>query len=60
MFHADRVGLGTIHERIVDLHATHGARWAPAPLLTTLAEEGRTFRELDAERGETAAVVVPA
>jgi 3-hydroxyacyl-CoA dehydrogenase len=58
MFHADRVGLGTIHQRIVALHREHGDRWAPAPLLTRLAAEGRTFRELDAER--VAAEGVPA
>ena len=60
MFHADRVGLRTIHDRITELHATHGERWAPAPLLATLAEEGRTFRELDAERDEATAATVPA
>ena len=55
MFHADRVGLRTIHERITELHRTHGPRWAPAPLLARLADEGRTFRELDAERDESSA-----
>jgi 3-hydroxyacyl-CoA dehydrogenase len=59
MFHADRVGLRTIHQRIVELHAAHGQRWAPAPLLTRLAEEGRTFRELDAERGDETVVASP-
>ncbi len=27
-----------------------GARWQPAPLLKYLAEQGKTFREFDAER----------
>jgi 3-hydroxyacyl-CoA dehydrogenase len=60
MFHADRVGLRTIHERITELHRTHGPRWAPAPLLAKLADEGRTFRELDAEREEAAPMTVGA
>jgi 3-hydroxyacyl-CoA dehydrogenase len=50
MFYADRVGLRKIHERVAELHREHGARWEPAPLLARLAEEGRTFRELDADR----------
>ncbi len=53
MFYADRVGLREVHERIVELHGAHGPRWAPAPLLATLAREGRTFRELDASRDGT-------
>lgn len=53
MFYADRVGLREIHERIMDLRRMHGPRWAPAPLLATLASEGRTFRELDASRDDT-------
>jgi 3-hydroxyacyl-CoA dehydrogenase len=60
MFHADRVGLRAIHARIRELHATHGARWTPAPLLARLAEEGSTFRELDAERDDAAAVTAQA
>ena len=60
MFHADRVGLRQIHERISAFHRELGPRWAPAPLLVRLAREGRTFRELDAERAERAAVPTPA
>jgi 3-hydroxyacyl-CoA dehydrogenase len=60
MFHADRVGLRAIYDRIVELQATHGTRWAPAPLLAQLAEDGRTFRELDAERGKEPIVAAPA
>jgi 3-hydroxyacyl-CoA dehydrogenase len=47
MFHADRVGLQRIYQRVVELHREHGARWEPAPLLKRLAETGQTFRELD-------------
>ncbi len=60
MFYADRVGLRAIHERIVELHRTHGPRWAPAPLLSTLADEGKTFRELDAERIESSSATIRA
>ena len=45
MFYADRTGLGRIHDRIVALHRELGERWAPAPLLTALAESGGTFRD---------------
>lgn len=47
MFHADLVGLSAVHRRIEELHAVHGSRWTPAPLLTRLAESGGTFRALD-------------
>jgi len=60
MFYADRVGLRTIHDRIASFHREHGARWEPAPLLARLASEGRTFRELDAEREDGAPVAAPA
>jgi len=60
MFYADRVGLRTIHDRIASFHREHGARWEPAPLLARLANEGRTFRELDAEREDGAPVAAPA
>ena len=60
MFYADRVGLRTIHDRIASFHREHGARWEPAPLLARLANEGRTFRELDAEREDGAPVPAPA
>jgi 3-hydroxyacyl-CoA dehydrogenase len=59
MFYADRVGLREIHDRIAAFHRELGPRWAPAPLLARLAREGRTFRELDAERAETAAITAP-
>ncbi len=47
MFYADRTGLGTIHDRIVALQRELGERWAPAPLLTSLAASGGTFRDRD-------------
>ena len=50
MFYADRTGIASIHDRIVHLHRELGDRWAPAPLLTALAETGRTFRDRDRQR----------
>jgi 3-hydroxyacyl-CoA dehydrogenase len=47
MFHADRVGLSRIHERISAFHREHGDRWSPAPLVSELAASGGTFRERD-------------
>jgi len=52
MFYADRVGLATIHERVSAFHREHGSRWAPAPLLTRLARDGKTFRDLDVQRSQ--------
>jgi 3-hydroxyacyl-CoA dehydrogenase len=49
MFYADLVGLPAVHDRVVEFHARHGERWAPAPLLARLAATGGTFRELDRE-----------
>jgi hypothetical protein len=43
MFHADRVGIEHVYERVAALHAEHGPRWTPAPLLERLAANG-TFR----------------
>jgi hypothetical protein len=39
--------LSAIHDRIVSWHREFGERWRPAPLLSTLAASGRTFRDLD-------------
>jgi 3-hydroxyacyl-CoA dehydrogenase len=50
MWYADTVGLEAVHARIREFEKQHGARWAPAPLLTKLAEGGKTFTSLDANR----------
>jgi 3-hydroxyacyl-CoA dehydrogenase len=50
MFYADRRGLGEVYERVKALHAEHGPRWQPAPLLERLAREGSTFRQFDTAR----------
>lgn len=48
MFHADRVGLGAVLERIEHFAAGHhGWAWRPAPLLARLVKEGRSFSDLD-------------
>ena len=60
MFHADRVGLRQVYDRIDTFHRELGPRWAPAPLLAQLARDGRTFRDLDAERADSAAAPIPA
>ena len=50
MFYADRRGLPDVYERVKALHAEHGPRWQPAPLLERLAREGSSFRQFDASR----------
>jgi 3-hydroxyacyl-CoA dehydrogenase len=54
MFYADRVGLAKIHDRVSAFHRELGKRWEPAPLLTRLAKDGRTFKELDESRASMA------
>ena len=43
MYHADRIGVAELHRRLKALEAAHGERFAPAPLLTRMAAEGRPF-----------------
>jgi 3-hydroxyacyl-CoA dehydrogenase len=50
MFHADRVGLKKVYDRVAAFHREYGQRWAPAPLLERLAKEGTTFKEFDRRR----------
>ncbi|HET9282708.1 MAG TPA: 3-hydroxyacyl-CoA dehydrogenase NAD-binding domain-containing protein [Candidatus Angelobacter sp.] len=47
MWYADTVGLKNVLARINEFHAQHGELWEPAPLLKQLAEEGRSFADLD-------------
>jgi 3-hydroxyacyl-CoA dehydrogenase len=54
MFYADRVGLAKIHDRVSAFHRELGKRWEPAPLLTRLAKDGKTFKELDQSRASMA------
>jgi len=50
MWYADTVGLDKVYRRISEFHQRHGELWEPAPLLKRLAEEGKTFAELNRER----------
>ncbi len=48
MFYADTVGLPQVLGRVEDFQARHGADlWSPAPLLTQLARDGRSFSDFD-------------
>ena len=49
MWYADSIGLQNVYRRILEFEERHGDLWAPAPLLTRLASEGKTFASLDAE-----------
>jgi 3-hydroxyacyl-CoA dehydrogenase len=49
MMFADQTGLWKIAARVAAFHAEFGKRWTPAPLLTRLVAEGRTFRDYDEE-----------
>ena len=46
MYHADRLGLGTVLADIEGFQARHGERWRPAPLLRDLARSGRGFADV--------------
>lgn len=39
----DRLGANEVVRRLEELHAKHGARFAPAPVLVEMAREGGTF-----------------
>ncbi|MGV9869503.1 3-hydroxyacyl-CoA dehydrogenase NAD-binding domain-containing protein [Rhodococcus koreensis] len=51
LFWADAVGLADIFADIERLHELHGIWWEPAPLLGELARTGRTFADLNTEKG---------
>jgi len=55
MWFADTVGVKNVYDRISKFHAEHGKLWEPAPLLKTLAEQGRTFADFDKGRITAAA-----
>jgi 3-hydroxyacyl-CoA dehydrogenase len=54
MWYADTVGLQKVHDRIREFRDHHGELWEPAPLLTRLAEQGKTFAEFNSEQSVTA------
>ncbi|MCB2188947.1 MAG: enoyl-CoA hydratase/isomerase family protein [Deltaproteobacteria bacterium] len=41
--YADHWGLPKVYDKLVELEAEYGSRFAPAELLQTMAQEGRTF-----------------
>jgi len=50
MWYADAVGLKNVYDRICDFHQQFGELWEPAPLLTRLAKEGKTFADFVSEQ----------
>jgi 3-hydroxyacyl-CoA dehydrogenase len=54
MWYADTVGLDKVYGRISEFHQQHGELWEPAPVLKRLAQEGRTFAELNREQAVVA------
>ena len=50
MFWADGIGARAIYNQIAAWHQRYGARWAPAPLLRQVAEQGGQFRDLKAPK----------
>jgi 3-hydroxyacyl-CoA dehydrogenase len=50
MWYADTAGLDKVCRRISEFHQQHGELWEPAQLLTRLAQEGKTFAELNREQ----------
>ena len=50
MFWADGIGARAVYNQIAAWHQRYGARWAPAPLLRQVAEQGGQFRELKAPK----------
>ena len=47
MWHADTVGLKKVYDRVSEFHQQLGELWEPAPLLKRLAQEGKTFADVD-------------
>ena len=54
MWYADTVGLKKVYDRISQFHSQHGDQWEAAALLKQLAEQGRTFADLDKEKAARA------
>jgi 3-hydroxyacyl-CoA dehydrogenase len=50
MWYADTVGVRKVYDRISEFHQEHGELWEPAPVLKRLAQEGKTFAELNREQ----------
>ena len=50
MFWADGIGAQAVYNQVAAWHQRYGARWAPAPLLRQVAEQGGQFRDLKAPK----------
>lgn len=50
MWYADSVGLDKVRERILEFGKRDPVWWKPAPLLTELASQGKTFSQWNKER----------
>jgi 3-hydroxyacyl-CoA dehydrogenase len=51
MWYADTVGLKKVYDKICQFEKEHGSLWAPSPLLTELAESGKSFADFDKSKG---------
>ena len=50
MYHADLIGVGALHERLLELERAHGERFRPSERLARMAASGERFFEADAPR----------
>ncbi|HTV58339.1 MAG TPA: 3-hydroxyacyl-CoA dehydrogenase NAD-binding domain-containing protein [Verrucomicrobiae bacterium] len=54
MWYADTVGLSNVYDRVRQFREQHGEIWEPAPLLKSLAEQGKTFADFTRGHGALA------
>ncbi len=54
MWYADTVGLKKVYDRVLQFQEQHGEIWEPAPLLKSLAEQGKTFADFTRGHGAIA------
>jgi 3-hydroxyacyl-CoA dehydrogenase len=54
MWYADTVGLKNVYHRVRQFQEQHGEIWEPAPLLKSLAEQGKTFADFTRGQGAIA------
>jgi 3-hydroxyacyl-CoA dehydrogenase len=50
MWYADTVGLKNVYQRVIEFREQHGDVWEPAPLLESLAKEGKLFSDFHREK----------
>ncbi|HCD78856.1 MAG TPA: hypothetical protein DEQ81_02410 [Alphaproteobacteria bacterium] len=49
LFHADQIGIATIHEQLKELEAGDPLVWKMAPLIEQLVADGKGFLDQDAK-----------